>query len=92
MKRTTQAPDSTVAARPARTPARLDRRMVATVLAGDGPSPIRSSRREGQLHGSRLRLSGELESDESARPRRSGTRADSHGIDGVDVADLKGRK
>src|SRR6267378_466095 len=63
----------------------------ATVLAGDvsEPHPVFGDVKV-QLHGSRLRLSGELESDEERKDLVDQARERiSHGIDGVDVADLK---
>jgi hypothetical protein len=63
----------------------------ATVLAGDvsEPHPVFGDVKV-QLHGSRLRLSGELESDAERKDLIDQARQRiGHGIDGVDVADLK---
>jgi hypothetical protein len=63
----------------------------ATVLAGDvsEPHPVFGEVKV-QLHGSRLRLSGELESDAERKDLVDQARQRiGHGIDGVDVSDLK---
>jgi hypothetical protein len=63
----------------------------ATVLAGDvsEPHPVFADVKV-QLRGSRLRLSGELESDAERKDLVDQARQRiGHGIDGVDVADLK---
>jgi hypothetical protein len=63
----------------------------ATVLAGDvsEPHPVFGEVKV-QLHGSRLRLSGELESDAERKDLVDQARQRiGHGIDAVDVSDLK---
>src|SRR5258705_2713460 len=93
MKRTTQrSRTAPVTGSPrANTSASLIDAWWATVLAGDvsEPHPVFGDVKV-QLHGSRLRLSGELESDAERKDLVDQARQRiGHGIDGVDVADLK---
>jgi hypothetical protein len=93
MKRTTQrgrAAPVTGSPR-ANTSASLIDAWWATVLAGDvsAPHPVFGDVKV-QLHGSRLRLSGELESDDERKDLIDQARQRiGHGIDGVDASDLK---
>jgi hypothetical protein len=93
MKRTTQrGRTAPVTGSPrANTSASLIDAWWATVLAGDvsAPHPVFGDVKV-QLHGSRLRLSGELESDDERKDLIDQARQRiGHGIDGVDASDLK---
>lgn len=93
MKRMTQRgrPAPVTGSPGAKTSASLIDAWWATVLAGDvsEPHPVFGDVKV-QLHGSRLRLSGELESDAERKDLVDQARQRiGHGIDGVDVSDLK---
>ena len=93
MKRTTQRGGTAPVTRSPRanTSASLIDAWWATVLAGDvsEPHPVFGDVKV-QLHGSRLRLSGELESDAERKDLVDQARQRiGHGIDGVDVSGLK---
>ncbi len=92
MKRTTQrGRTAPVTGSPRANSASLIDAWWATVLAGDvsEPHPVFGDVKV-QLHGSRLRLSGELESDAERNDLADQARQRiGHGIDGVDVSGLK---